>query len=94
MTVVNRYLRCQWVLNFLEICKASLALKRFVIFIKNQIGKNVKRIHLNQGGKSGVQDLDFWTKEKVIKVEYIVAYCPKIKKTAEPTNSLIAGKAT
>ncbi len=93
LTVTNRYLRCCWVEKLNEKREAGLALKRFVIFIKNQKGKTVKSIGLNQRCKFQVWDLEFWTKDKCIKVEYIFTYSSKINGIAEWTNCLIAGKA-
>ncbi len=81
--VINKYLRCRWVENLHEKRDAGLALKRFLILIKNQAGKTVKRIFFDQEHEFGVRDLEFRTKEKSIKVKYTVAYFPKMNKIAE-----------
>ena len=72
--------------------EAGLCIKQFVTFIKNQTRKSVKRLWLDQGREFGVRELEFWTKEKKIKVELTMAYSPEINNIAECTNGLVASK--
>ena len=76
-----------------EKCKAELCVKQFVIFIKNEIRKSDKRLLLDQGQKFGIRELEFWTKEKKIKMELTVAFSSKMNDIAECTNGFIASKA-
>ena len=93
LIVTDEYLRSRWVKNQHEKREAGLALKRFVMLIDSQTDKIFEPIRLNQGRKFRVQDLEFWTQEKGIKIEYTVAYFLEMNGIAERTNGLIAGQA-
>ena len=70
-----------------------LPFQEFKALVENQIGKNIKVIRSDNGGKYSSHDFDEFCRQEGIKRQLIVPYTPKQNGVAERKNRSIVGAA-
>ncbi len=78
--------RCWLVYNLNEKQIIWPAIRKCVIFTKNQTEKSVKCLRLGEKREFSVSGLEEWTSAKEIEVEFTVNYSPEMNYIVERTN--------
>ena len=73
--------------------KLDLHLENLLFLLKIKLIQKVKQVRIDQGREFRVYKLESWRAVKGIKIEYTIAYSPKINRITERINSLIVIKA-
>ena len=76
-----------------EKSEAFPRIKKFIIFIQNQTGKQVKRLRLDSGLEYGCIGLLEWLQEQGIHHKPTVPYSPETNGISERSNGVINTKA-